>query len=408
VHHPGRADGARAGVLARARSVTRRRTLIYFDHNASTPVRPEAAAAMRDCLEELHANPSSAHREGQRARAAVEHAREQVAGLLGAGAEEVVFTSGGTEGDHLGLVGAALALESRGRGVAISAIEHHAVHGAAELLARLGHSTHHLRVGADGRVDPAQVDALPEATTVLSVMLANNETGVVQPVGEIARRAPARGIRVHSDAVQAAGKIPVDVSRLDVDYLVISAHKLGGPKGTGALVVRRAAPLEPLLRGSGHERGRRGGTENLTGIVGFGVAAELAARELETERARMLELRARLESGIRASFPDAVFHGERAERLPNTVNVSVPGARSDHMLMGLDARGVQVSAGAACASGAVEPSPVLAAMGVPRPIAICALRLSMGRTTTAAEVDRVVTALAECGRSLRTTAPARA
>src|SRR5439155_80937 len=243
-----------------------------------------AAEAMRAALAELHANPSSMHREGQRARAAIERARDQVAGLVGARPDEIVFTSGGTEGDHMGLIGAALALDPRGRRVAIS------------------------------------------------------------------------------------------------------AHKLGGPKGVGALVIRRGVPFEPLFRGSAHERGRRGGTENLPGIVGLGEAAEHAARELARENPRLLELRDRLERGIRAALPDVVYHGETSPRLPNTLNLSVPGARSDHLLMALDARGVAASAGAACASGAVEPSPVLTAMGVPRAMAICALRLSMGRTKTPVDV----------------------
>jgi cysteine desulfurase len=375
--------------------------LIYFDHNASTPVRPEAVEAMTAALRELSANPSSAHREGQRARAAVERAREQVAALCGASADDVVFTSGGTEGDHAGLIGTAWALEARGRRIALSAIEHHAVHGAGEVLARGGFAIEHLPVGRDGWVDPLEVDRLALDTTAIAVMLANNETGVVQPVAGIARRAHERGLRVHCDAVQAAGKIAVDLGALEVDTLVISAHKLGGPKGTGALLLRPGAPWEPLFRGSGHERGRRGGTENLAGIVGFGVAAECAARELAAESERMLALRARLEHGIRASLADAVVHGAGAPRLPNTVNVSIPGARSDHLLMSLDARGIEVSAGAACASGAVEPSPVLAAMGVPRALAICAVRLSMGRTTTEAEVDAVVAALAESARVAR-------
>ena len=369
--------------------------MIYFDHNASTPVRPEAAEAMGEVLAGLHANPSSAHRDGQRARAAIERAREQVAALVGASPDEVVFTSGGTEGDHAGLIGGAWAAERRGRRIAISAIEHHAVHGAAEVLARIGFAVEHLPVGREGVVDPAAVDTLPADTTVIAVMLANNETGVVQPVAEIARRAAARGMRVHCDAVQAAGKIAIRLGDLGVDFLVISGHKFGGPKGAGALVVRRGAAFEPLFRGSAHERGRRGGTENLPGIVGLGVAAECAARDLETERARLLELRGRLEAGIRDRLRGAVVHGAAAPRLPNTVNVSIPGARSDHLLMALDAREVAVSAGAACASGAVEPSPVLAAMGVPRELAVCALRLSMGRTTTAAEVDAVIAALVE-------------
>uniref|UniRef100_A0A832I307 Cysteine desulfurase n=1 Tax=Eiseniibacteriota bacterium TaxID=2212470 RepID=A0A832I307_UNCEI len=369
--------------------------MIYLDHNASTPARPEVVEAMRAALADLPANPSSLHREGQRARAAIERAREQVAALVGARPDEVVFTSGGTEGDHAGLVGAAWALEGRGRTVACSAIEHHAVHGALEVLRRVGFRAAHLPCGPDGRVRPADVDALPPDTTVLSLMLANNETGVLQPVAETAARARARGMRVHCDAVQAAGKVPVDVAALGADWLVISGHKFGGPKGAGALVVRRGAPFEPLFRGSGHERGRRGGTENLAGIVGLGLAAELAARELAAEAERLRALRARLEAAVRAAAPDAVIHGDGAPRLPNTVSASFPGARSDRLLMALDARGVAVSAGAACASGAVEPSPVLAAMGVPRDLAVCAIRFSMGRTTTADDVARAAAALAE-------------
>jgi len=367
--------------------------MIYFDHNASTPVRPEAAAALQAALAGLHANPSSAHRVGQRARAAIERAREQVGALVGARPDEVVFTSGGTEGDHVALIGAAWAAEPRGRRIAISALEHHAIHGAAAVLERLGWAVEHLPADADGRIDPAAIESLPTDTTVVAVMLANNETGVIQPLAEIARRATARGLRVVCDAVQAAGKIPVRRETLDADYLVISGHKFGGPKGAGALIVGAAAPLEPLFRGSAQERGRRGGTENLPGIVALGAAAAAAARDLEAEHQRLLELRARLESGVRAALPDAVVHGAAAPRLPNTVNLSIPGARSDHMLMAIDARGVAVSAGAACASGAVEPSPVLSAMGVPRELAVCALRLSMGRDTTAAEVDAVVEAL---------------
>jgi cysteine desulfurase len=375
--------------------------MIYFDHNASTPVRPEVAAAITDALVTLPANPSSLHREGQRARAAIETARERVAGLVGARPDEVVFTSGGTEADHLALVGGAWARERDGWTVAISAIEHHAVHGAAHVLMRSGFHEAVLPVGASGLVDPAAVDALPEGTTMAALMLANNETGVLQPVAAFTERAHRRGLGVLCDAVQAAGKVPLAFDDLGVDFLALSAHKLGGPKGVGALVARKGAPLEPLFRGSGHERGRRGGTENLAGIVGFGLACELAGRDLFAESARLLELRARLEAGLKAAFPDVVIHGERAPRLPNTVDASFPGARSDHMLMVLDALGVAVSAGAACSSGAVEPSPVLSAMGVPRELAVCALRLSMGRGSTADEVDRVIATLGDAVRGAR-------
>ena len=375
--------------------------MIYFDHNASAPVRPEVVEAVRECLAGLPANPSSLHREGQRARAAVERAREQVAALLHARPDDVVFTSGGTEGDHAGLIGAAWALEPQGRRIAFPAIEHHAVHGAAEVLARSGFEVEHLPVLPDGWVPPAALDALPAGTTVVAVMLANNETGVLQPVAGIARRARGRGLRVLCDAVQAAGKIPVDFEILGADYLVVSGHKFGGPKGAGALIVRRGAPFEPLFRGSGHERGRRGGTENVPGIVGLGLAAELAACEQRAEAVRLLALRERFERGLRVAVPDLVVHGARGPRLPNTVNASFPGARSDHLLMALDARGIAVSAGAACASGAVEPSPVLAAMGVPRELAVCALRFSMGRTTTEVETEQVIAAVGEAVRAVR-------
>ncbi len=380
--------------------------MIYLDHNASTPVRSEVADAMREALVSLPANPSSMHREGQRARAAIERARAQVAALVNARPAELVFTSGGTEGDHAAVVGAAWARETRGRRIAISAVEHHAVHGAAAVLERLGWAVSHLPVDADGRVAPEALDALPADCTVVAVMLANNETGVVQPIQALAARARAHDLRLHCDAVQAAGKIAVDAAALGADYLVLSAHKLGGPKGIGALVVREGAPYEPLFRGSGHERGRRGGTENLPGIVGFGVAAELAARELAAEGTRLTALRERFEAGLATLAPDLVVHGARVRRLPNTVNASFPGARSDHLLMALDARGVEVSAGAACASGAVEPSPVLSAMAVPRELAVCALRFSLGRTTTAAEIEQALAVIADALRAARALAGA--
>jgi cysteine desulfurase len=259
----------------------------------------------------------------------------------------------------------------------------------------MGFAIEHLPVDAAGRVSPTAIDTLPEGTTTVSVMLANNETGVIQPVAELAARARARGMTVHCDAVQAAGKIPIDAAALGADILIVSAHKFGGPKGGAAMVVRRGAAFEPLFRGSGHERGRRGGTEAVPSIVGLGEAAACAARELDAEAARLVGLRERFERGLAAVDPDAVVHGAGAPRLPNTTNASFPGARSDHLLMALDARGVAVSAGAACASGTVEPSPVLAAMGVSRDLAVCALRFSMGRTTTEGDLAAVLGALAE-------------
>jgi cysteine desulfurase len=340
-------------------------------------------AATRD----LSANPSSAHREGQRVRAAIDLARMQVARFVNASEDEVVFVSGGTEGDHLAIVGSALAQREAGRHVAFAAVEHHAVHGAAHLLHELGWTHSELPCDAEGRTLVNAIDALPVGTTVLSVMFANNETGVLQPIAELAARAHARGMRMHCDAVQGAGKVPLDVAVLGADYLVLSGHKFGGPKGAAALIVRKGAPLSPLSRGSAHERGRRGGTENVAGIIGLGLACDLALADLAAQSARIGALRARFESALRAAHPDCVIHGAGAERLPNTTNVSFPGARADHLLLALDARGVMASAGAACASGAVEPSPVLAAMRVPRELAIGALRFSLGAGTTEGDID---------------------
>ena len=381
---------------------------LYLDHNASTPVRPEVAEAMQQALRDLGANPSSAHREGQRVRAALERARALTASLVGAAESELVFVSGGTEGDHLAIVGSAWAQRERGKHVACAAIEHHAVHGALEVLERLGWQHSILPCDANGMTGPESVNDLPAGVTVLSLMLANNETGVLQPVAALAARARARGIRVHCDAVQAVGKVPVDVEALAVDYLVYSAHKFGGPKGVGALVVHKRAPLEPLFRGSAHEHGLRGGTENVPGIIGMGAAAELAGRELAAESTRLLALRKQFEAMLRAAVPDLVVHGAGAPRLPNTVNVSFPGARADHMLLALDARGLAASAGAACASGGVEPSPVLVAMAVPRELAICALRFSLGRTTTLEQVERAAAIVSESVRAVRASTGATA
>lgn len=374
---------------------------MYFDHNASTPVRPEVVEAMTKALRDLGANPSSAHRAGQTVRAAVEKARGQVAALVHARPEDVVFVSGGTEGDHLAVVGAAWAQRAKGKRVAFAALEHHAVHGATEVLAELGWSVEHLPCDANGLTDPAGVESLPADTTVVSLMLANNETGVIQPVADLATRAHARGMLVHCDAVQAVGKVPVDVDALEIDFLVLSGHKFGGPKGAGALIVRGGAPLESLFRGSAHERGRRGGTENVPGIVGLGLAAELAAAELTSERTRLRQLRDRFELGLKQALPEIVIHGVKAPRLPNTINVSFPGARSDHLLVALDSRGISASAGAACASGGVEPSPVLSAMGVARELAVCAIRFSFGRGTTADDVDESIPVIASAVKAAR-------
>jgi len=368
-------------------------TRVYLDHNATTPVDPRVLDAMLPFLREQYGNPSSLHWHGQRARAAVEEARAHVAALVGAGPADVVFTASGSEADNMALRGVAARAREPRRGVVVSAIEHHAVLDTARALREEGVPVAVARVGESGAVDlddlAAKVDG---ATALVSLMLANNETGVVQPVAEAARLAHERGALAHCDAVQAAGKVPVDVRSLGVDLLTLSAHKLCGPKGVGCLVVRRGTPMAPLVRGGGQERNRRAGTENVAGIVGFGAAARLAASSLEEEAVRIGALRDRLEQRLLAR-PGAERNG-RGLRVPNTANVSFAGAEAEALLIALDLEGVEVSTGAACAAGAVEPSHVLRAMGFAPERVQSSLRLSLGRTTTEADVDRAAEVIA--------------
>ncbi|HVO10539.1 MAG TPA: aminotransferase class V-fold PLP-dependent enzyme [Vicinamibacteria bacterium] len=366
---------------------------IYLDHNATTPVDPRVLEAMLPWLREDFGNPSSLHWFGQRARAAVEEAREQVAALVGAEAHEIVFTAGGSESDNTALRGVASRARPPRRGLVVTAIEHHAVLHTARALAEEGVPVAVARVTEGGAVDLGDLAAKTgETTALVSAMLANNETGVVQPVAEVARVARALGALVHCDAVQAAGKLPIDVRTLDVDLLSLSAHKLYGPKGTGCLYVRRGTPMAALVRGGGQERNRRAGTENVAGIVGFGEAAALARAALAEEAERTRGLRDRLEARLLAC-PGARSNGEEP-RLPNTLNVSFEGAEAEGLLMALDLEGVAVSTGAACAAGAVEPSHVLRAMGFPPARVQSSLRLSLGRSTTEAEVDRAAETIA--------------
>ena len=351
----------------------------YLDHNATTPVRPEVARVMAEALA-VTGNPSSVHGWGRTARRWIEEAREAVAGLVGAMPEQVVFTSGGTEANNLALTGC-----GRER-VVVSAIEHDSVLAAVD-----GAET--VPVDGDGVVDLDVLERIlgeDAAGTVVSVMLANNETGVIQPVREVVERAHGVGALVHCDAVQAAGKIPVDMATLGVDLLSLSAHKMGGPQGVGALIVAGRTTLAAMLRGGGQERRRRSGTENMPGIAGFGRAAELASRGFE----RWLEVEAfrdRLESEVRIAVPEARFFGDRAPRLPTTTCLSMPGVAGETQVMALDLAGVAVSAGAACSSGKVAESRVLTAMGAGAD-AGCAIRVSLGWTTRAEDVERFLEA----------------
>jgi cysteine desulfurase len=366
---------------------------VYLDHNATTPVDPRVLDAMLPFLREQYGNPSSLHWLGQRARAAVEEARASVAALVGAEPSDVVFTASGSESDNTALRGVAARAKEPRRGVVVSAIEHHAVLNTAKALREDGVPVAMVRADASGVVDLDDLAAKVDSTTALvSLMLANNETGVVQPVARAARLARERGALVHCDAVQAAGRLPIDVSALGVELLTLSAHKICGPKGVGCLVVRRGTPMAPLVRGGAQERNRRAGTENVAGIVGFGAAARLAAEGLEAEAARLGSLRDRLEARLLA-LPGARRNGD-GPRLPNTANVSFAATEAEGLLIALDLEGIAVSTGAACAAGAVEPSHVLRAMGFGPERVQSSLRLSLGRSTTEADVDRAAQAIA--------------
>ncbi len=366
---------------------------IYLDHNATTPLDPRVLQAMLPWLQEEYGNPSSLHWFGQRARAAVEEARARVAALIGAEPHEVVFTGSGSEADNTALRGVTARARAGRRGLVVSSIEHHAVLNTAKALAEEGVPVATARVRQDGVVDLDDLsEKTSEGTALVSVMLANNETGVAQPVAEVSRLARARGALVHCDAVQAAGKLAIDVRALDVDLLALSAHKLYGPKGVGCLYVRRGTPLAALVRGGGQERNRRAGTENVAGIVGFGEAAVLAGESLAGGLEGTGGLRDRLEALLLAC-PGARRNGD-APRLPNTLNVSFEGTEAEGLLMALDLDGIAVSTGAACAAGAVEPSHVLRAMGFPPGRVQSSLRLSLGRSTTLAEVERAAELIA--------------
>ncbi|HWN83879.1 MAG TPA: cysteine desulfurase family protein [Vicinamibacterales bacterium] len=367
-------------------------TRVYMDHNATTPLAEAVADRMSAVLREEFGNPSSVHHFGQRAKAAVDEARSAVADLIGADPSEVVFTSSGTESDNFAIRGAAEALEPGGRRHLISSgIEHEAVLNTLKSLARRGWQTTLLPVGASGLVTAeALAAALTDQTAVVSIMHANNEIGTVQPVAELARLAKARGAVVHTDAVQTAGKIPVNVKGLGVDLLSLSAHKFYGPKGVGAIWVRRGLRLLPFMTGGKQERGRRAGTENVAGIVGMGVAARLAVGHMAEEGSRLAALRDGLERRILAAVPGTAVNGDPGTRVPSTTNISFDRVEAESLLIALDLEGIAVSTGSACSSGTLEPSHVLKAMGLPAHRTQNSIRFSLGAANTEAEVDRVV------------------
>lgn len=380
-------------------------TPIYLDHAATTPVRPEVREAMLPYLsEKAFGNPSSSHRFGREARAGLEHARREIAESLGSAPSAVVFTSGGTEADNLAVLGAALAARQSGRPprVAVSAVEHKAVLAAAHMVPGLGGSEIILPVDTDGVLDLGALDTTLEAGPALvSVMWANNETGVLQPIAEVAGRCREAGVPLHSDAVQAAGKVPVLLDSTPCPLVTISGHKLGAPKGIGALLVQEGTRIAALIHGGGQQQGLRPGTENVAGAIGLGRAVRLAVEELDREAPRLAALRDRLARGLIAAVPDLVVHGGHAPRAPHILSLAVPGTDSEAMLMHLDLAGVAASSGSACMTGAVEPSHVLTAMGMPRELAISTIRLSLGRTTTEAEIEAVAALFPEIVAKVR-------
>jgi cysteine desulfurase len=381
---------------------------VYLDHAATTPVREEVLAAMLPFFGPRFGNPSSVHRWGREARTALDEARERVARCLGASPDEIVFTSCGTEADNMALIGVWRARRDEGRRAAVSTpIEHKAVLGALHQIAREGGSERLLAVDQSGRVTAGSFDALVrDDVAVCSVMWVNNEIGTIQDIAALAQKAKERGVVFHSDAVQAFGKVEIDARSTPFDMLSISGHKIGAPKGIGALYIRRGTPMEALMFGGAQDRGRRPGTENVAMAVGLARAAELTVAEREEEVRRLGALRDRLETALLARVPDAIIHGRAAPRAPHVTNISIPGTESESMLIALDLRGIACSAGSACQSGSINPSHVLEAIGVSTDVARSALRLSLGALTTDASVDRVVEILPMLVEKARRLAPA--
>ena len=379
---------------------------IYLDYAATTPTHPEVVKAMLPHFTEEFGNPSSIYSYGQEAKGAIEEARAKVADLIAARSEEIVFTSGGTEADNFAIKGVAFANESKGNHIITSSIEHHAVIETGKFLERRGFSVTYLAVDEYGLVDPDDVrKAITGKTILISVMHANNEVGTIQPIAEMGKIAQEAGVYFHTDAVQTAGHIPVDVNKLGVDLLAMSAHKLYGPKGTGALYIRKGTKLVSFMHGGEQERRRRASTENVPGIVGFGRAAELAQQEMGGEARRLTYLRDELITGLLERIDHTRLNGHPINRLPNNVNVSVDFVEGESMLLNLDLEGICASTGSACSSSSLEPSHVLLAMGLSHEQAHGSLRFTLGKWTTGEEVERVLDVLPRIVAKLRAMSP---
>jgi cysteine desulfurase len=379
---------------------------VYLDYNATTPVNPQVLDAMLPYLADAFGNASSIHSLGQRARGALDRARESIAWLLRATPSEIVFTSGGTEADNLAIFGVVGATANARKHVITTAIEHHAVLNACQALEKYGVAVTYVPVGRDGIVDPDEIRcALRPETMLISVMHANNELGTVQPIEEIGRIAREADVYFHCDAVQSAGKLPLDVNRMGADLLSISAHKIYGPKGVGALYVRTGTPLEPQFHGGHHERDRRPGTENVPGVVGLGKASELAREKLAMDASHMEALRNRLEDSLLALIPSARVNGGRTRRIANTTNLTFASAGGEALVIALDLQGIACSTGAACSSGVVEPSHVLLAIGLSPDEARSSVRFSLGSPTTEEDIEQAIAVMPAVVERLRELSP---
>ncbi len=379
---------------------------IYLDYAATSPLDPEVAKAMRPHILRKYGNPSSIYREGRDERRAIDRARAGLASLAGAGQDEIIFTSGGTESNNTAIKGAAFAGKSRGNHIITSAIEHHAVTGPCKFLESQGFKTTVIPVDNQGLVDPGDVKkAITPGTILISIMHANNEMGAVQPVEKIGRIAREHEVYFHTDAVQSFGHIPVSVDKLNVDLLSASAHKLCGPKGVGMLYVRKGTRISPLLHGGDQERNRRAGTENTAGIVGFGKAAEIASNIMEEEAERLTYLRDRLTGKLFKKIDNLYLNGHPSKRLPNNINIGVEFIEGESMIINLDLEGISVSTGSACTSSTLEASHVLTSMGIDPALAHGSLRITLGRFTTKEEVDKMAAALPPIVKRLRAMSP---
>ncbi len=379
---------------------------IYLDNAATTPVSPEVLEAMLPYFTKVYGNASSIHQTGRDAYKAIATARRQVAAAIGAKPEEIYFTAGGSESDNWAIKGTAFARKAKGNHIITSAIEHHAVLHTCEWLEKQGFQVTYLPVDEDGFVSPADVEkAITDKTILITIMAANNEIGTIEPIAEIGKIAKARGIAFHTDAVQAIGAIPVDVNAWQVDMLSLSAHKFHGPKGVGALYVRKGLRLDTLLQGGAQERGQRAGTENLAGIIGLGAAITLATEHLQESAAKLSTLRDRLIDGILTSIPEARLNGPRENRLPGNINVSIRYIEGEALLLRLDLAGIAASSGSACTSGSLDPSHVLLSIGLPHEIAHGSLRLSLSHENTPEEVDEVLKVLPGIVENLRSMSP---